>query len=110
MQTETKILLTIKLEGVLSHRSEKREAIPYSVENFDGKKVNGVSFHHPKLEASCVQKTALSVEAYNHFISDEVPSWMHKRLWSRIPPRKRLILHLQRIAEGREFSFEILKD
>ena len=105
-----KILLTIELEGVLGNNSEKREAIPFSVTTFSGDKFNGVKYHFPKEARKCVKKTTISKSAYDHFISGEAPRWMHPKRWAGLSSNERLVLHLNRIAEGREFSFEVLED
>lgn len=110
MQTDSKILLTIKLEGVLGSRSEKKDVIPYNVKSFNGEKLNGVNYHYPRMSKECVKKTTLSVAAYEYFISEECPSWMHKKRWKKLSQNERLVLHLGRIAEGNEFSFEILHE
>lgn len=112
MNVQPKILLTIQLEGVLGPRSERKEIIPYNVDTFEGKRISGIAHHYNREEKMCVRKTLISEYAYDYFVSDEIPSWYTPKnpeaMWTKLPKSIRLQLHLQRIAEYRDFSYEIL--
>lgn len=107
---ETKILLTINLEGVLGPRSENAEVIPYNIVTFEGQRANGINYHYPRQLKSCVKKMNISSLAYDYFISTDIPSWYKSRKWLSLSTNERLMLHLNQIAEGKNFTFEILED
>lgn len=114
MNVEPKILLTIQLEGVLGQRTEKKEAIPFKIETFEGETISGVKTHYPRENSSCRKKVVIPQCAYEYFISDEQPYWYSTKkkelIWPNLPKSARLQLHLQRIAEYNEFSYEIIEN
>lgn len=88
--TQTAILLTIQLEGVLSNVTKKCE-----------------SFTKP-----CTQKIQISEDAAKYFVRDDsfVPQ-MHikKFVWDKMNATERIKAHLSCIAEGKSFTYEIVK-
>lgn len=117
MKEAAKILLTINLEGVLSQATESH-VLPYVKHDEKGKKVikTGTFVFKQRIPSKCLKKTTLSKEVYDYFTSNnEIPEWYRAkkhggRRWEELSVHEKLVLHLQRFADGRTFSFEILED
>ena len=111
MNITPKILLTIELEGVLGARAEKGITIPYNVKNYKGTRENGVKYHRPRTLERCYKKMVISKDSYDYFISNSCPQWIRNpRAWASFKEAERLYLHLNRIAENRDFTYEVLTD
>lgn len=113
MNNSTKILLKIDLQGVLGDTSKNVEIIPYSY-NIKGEgntinEVRGHSKHKNKEIKPCTQHIKLTQDAYNLFISDEVPYWMKEDVWKKLSQNERITAHCARIAQENKFNFQILE-
>ena len=126
MNNETKILLTINLEGGILTRQDKPEIIMWSLNDRDlnpykdWKENEGLTIvklgstkHYNLTSTECVQKIKLTKDAYDYFISDEAPSFIKKFTWIALKEKQRLGIHLNVISEslgGKSFTYEILDD
>ena len=113
MDNSLKILLTINLVGTVGKHQDNLEIIPYSFSvdnnNQPCKEVRGSSRHLNKTVKSCTQNTKLSQDAYDLFISSEVPHWSKSFIWGKMNKLERVRAHCARIAGENTFSFEILE-
>lgn len=128
MNNTIKISLTIELEGSTLIRQSEPEIISFQIRKKDinplkyKDRKNGLAVvrggkvkHHPLVQKPASQHINLNRDAYDYFISDEVPSWMmwKKREWKVMKPTERLETHLRRICEhlgGRSFTYQVLND
>lgn len=133
MNNETKILLTINLEGGILLKGEpevkkyyltKKDLFPSQKFKGDsGKKVirSGKYVHIPTTQSVAQQSIKMCRAAYDYMISTEVPNWfspykpMKARLkeWSNLTPTQRLELHLARTCRhfnGKSFTYQIVED
>ncbi len=133
MNNETKILLTINLEGGILLKGEpevkkyyltKKDLFPSQKFKGDsGKKVirSGKYVHIPTTQSVAQQSIKMCRAAYDYMISLEVPNWfspykpMKARLkeWSNLTPTQRLELHLARTCRhfnGKSFTYQIVED
>lgn len=111
-----KILLTIKLEGVLSQEMEE-VIIPITEYDKSGKILKRrMVKHKQRINFPCVKKVTISKYAYMHFIDKKAtPYWYYARKnkgrqWITLSNNERIALHCSRIADGKPFSFEVLND
>lgn len=112
---EAKILLTINLEGVLSNKTEV-SVLPFVKHNEKGTVIvkKGSFVHKERIAKKCEKKVRLSEATYNYFIDPvDAPSWYKPKynkgkLWGELSDLERINLHCEKIAEGKEFRFEII--
>ena len=128
MNNTIKISLTVEMEGSTLIRQSEPEIISFQIrkkdinplkykDRKDGLAVvrGGKVKHHPLVQKPASQHVNINRDAYDWFISDEVPSWMiwKKKEWKAMKPTERLEAHLRRICEhlgGRSFTYQILND
>ena len=133
MNNETKILLTINLEGGTLQKGEpevkkyyltKKDLFPnQKFKNGTGNKVirSGKYTHIPTTQSTAQQVIKMTKDAYNYMTSTEVPSWFvpfkplkpRTKEWSNLTPTQRLELHLARTCRhlrGKSFSYKIIED
>lgn len=112
MNNSIKVLLTINLDGRLGKPQDKMEFIPYNYNtDFDGNpipEVTGIMKHVGKVTNPCTKNVKINQEAYDLFISNEVPYFSKERYWITMNKIERLKAHFARIAEDKLFNFEIL--
>lgn len=112
MNNSLKILLTIDLIGVMGPVQDKVEVIPYSYStDFDGKpitEVRGCVKHKNRDIKPCSQNIKLSQDSYDLFVSGEVPYWSKDFIWQKLTKIERVKAHCARIADDKNFTFEIL--
>lgn len=106
MNSPIKIYLTINLEGSVLIRQDKPDFIK--------SEINGIQRHFPKVCKPASKTINLCEDAYDYFISDEVPHFCKsKRDWMRLSRKQRVHAHCKRICEnegGKDFEFTILED
>ena len=133
MNNETKILLTIQLEGGVLLRGEpevrkyyltKKDLFPnQKFKNGSGNKVirSGKYVHIPVTQSVAQQSIKMTKDAYNYMTSTEVPSWFtpykpikaRLREWVNLTPTQRLELHLARTCRhlgGKSFTYQIIDE
>ena len=133
MNNETKILLTINLEGGILLKGEpelrkyyltKKDLFPSQKFKGDaGKKVikSGKYIYTPTTQSVAQQSIKMSRDAYNYMTSTEVPGWFipfkpikaRAKEWSSLTPKQRLELHLARTCRhfnGKSFTYQIVND
>lgn len=134
MNTETKILLTINLEGgtLLKGESEvkkfyltKEDLFPNQKFKGDaGKKIvrSGKYVSTTYISSVAKQKINICREAYDYMTSpDEIPTWFipfkprkeRERTWRKMSESERLEQHLARTClhfGGKSFSYQIVED
>ena len=112
MNNSPKVLLTIDLVGIIGNTQNTVEIIPFSYETDINKnaieEVKGHSKHKNKVILPCTQKIKIGEDAYEGFISGEVPYWSKDFIWSKMNRIERIKAHCARIADGKEFHFDIL--
>ena len=111
---ETKLLLTINLEGKLSHEKE-HVVLPYVKHDYAGKKIikTGYFTHTLRKPNKCVQKMKFSQETYLDMISNDCPSFYkakhnNNKQWHTLSKNEKVAQHCMRFADGNTFTFEIL--
>lgn len=125
MNTVTKILLTINLEGGTLHRQSEPEFIEYKLTkkalhpNFkykgnEGHQVikQGSIEHHPLIAQPASLHINMTLEAYKYFISKECPEWSTPKIWRKMKEKEKLEAHLQRTCDhfrGKSYSYELLE-
>ena len=127
MNNETKILLTINLEGGTFMKSDKYEIRKWCItkkdlnsqvkfKGKDGDKIikSGKYKYYPLVNSDCYLKTSISREGYDYMTSAMCPEWYpEKKKWGRLTAEQRLNAHFQRTCEhhnGIGFSYKILED
>lgn len=112
MNNSIKVLLTIQLDGRLGKKQDKAEFIPYDYNtDFDGNPIpekTGVMKHNSRVTNPCTKNVKINQEAYNLFISNDVPYFSKEHYWLKMNETERLKAHLAIIAENKPFTFEIL--
>ena len=124
MNLITKILLTIENGGRLgttvSNTSSKKEIrkIMSSPSDFYDKQrriwvspknqYKSPSRYQERNETECVKKINITQHAYDHFISSEAFTGISKNTWSKFNTKARLEWHLNQLADGNNYTYEIL--
>lgn len=100
MSKPIKISLTIHMEGSVMVRHDKPEFI-------------GKLKHYPKVARPVTQILTMTEDAYDHFISDNVPPKTKKHDWARLSRKQRVAYHCKQICEhigGLDYEFTIFED
>lgn len=63
----------------------------------------------PRKVQKCTRSTSISGDAIMHFISDNCPSGIKKGAWLNINQTNRIIYHLNQLAEGNPFTYEVIE-
>jgi len=113
MNNSIKILLTINLLGVIGKPQNNLEVMPFSYDVDSNRKpikeVKGVAKHRNKELKACTQHIKMSQDAYNYYISNEVPYWSEESVWKKLSKTEKVAAHCARIAQGNKFNFQILE-
>ena len=113
MNNSVKILLTINLVGVIGKPQSNLEILPFSYStNTEGKsidEVRGTARHKNKEVKPCTQNIKMSQDAYDYYISNEVPYWSDEHTWKKLSKNERIAVHCSKIAQGNKFNFQILE-
>jgi hypothetical protein len=113
MNNSVKILLTISILGVVGKPQSNLEIIPFSYNtDTEGKPINevrGTARHRNKEVKPYTQHIKMSQDAYDYYISSEVPYWSDEHTWKRLSKNERIAAHCARIANGNKFNFQILE-
>lgn len=108
----TKILLTYYVGGrLLGNRSSK--VVKKSIKTNHGRKL--VLTNAPKddlIQEKVPVKLNISEFAYNHMTSESYPekfdNFRGRKVWTSFNRRQRLEWHLNQIADGREYHYEVI--
>lgn len=113
MNNSLKILLTINLVGTIGAKKDNLELVPYSYNtdehNQPCEEKKGIAKHKNRVESVATQNMKLSQDTYDMFISGEVPAWSKPYIWDKLNTLERVRAHCARLADGNEFTFEILE-
>ena len=114
------ILLSVMQEGrVVRSVKEVEEKVTYSynkrvIKNgkveIDPKTIteSAVVKMKPLIPTECKSNTKLSIAFTNFAISDECPQKCKKGDWMKMSEKSRLEFHLNKIAGGKKFSYELI--
>ena len=114
MNNSIKVILTIQLEGYLSHETREEKIHWEKSDNFDPKKIiaRGVCSNLVRIPSVATKRLRISEDAYDNFIGDMIPaslkSFSKDKAWKSMSDAARLEYHLNEIAEGRPYTFEVL--
>ena len=125
MNVNTKISLTIYMEGIATKGSEI-EKIPYVIKSKiksskgtdkgDDKKYSikkGFMNHVPLVPTQISRHLNISEDSYNFMVSKQCPFWFKsKGKWFGMSEKQRLEVHLQRTCEdlgGHSFTYKIIE-
>lgn len=116
MNLEPKLLLSINL---LSNLSQNKECVEINWEkstqnNAEIIIARGKVKHYERIQNKAIRRLKISQFAYEGFVSNEIPSSYNKRVfkgrnWSELVESDKLNFHLSSLADGKTFSYEILK-
>lgn len=113
MNNAIKILLTINLEGGTLVRQGNPELIKFDIVNdlTDKKHNSGFKKHRNLVTKDCIQRTKLTVDAYQHMI-ETPPEGMNPKFFNTLCKVKRVESHLWQYCKdlkGKSFTYEILE-
>lgn len=125
MNVNTKISLTVYMEGIATKSSEI-EKIPYVIKtkiksskdsDKDGDKKyflkKGFRDHIPLKPTQISRHLNISEDSYDFMISKQCPHWfMYKGRWYNMTTKQRLETHLQRTCEylgGHSFTYKVIE-
>lgn len=114
MNNSIKVILTIQLEGYLSQETREEKIHWEKSDNFDPKKIiaRGVCNHTVRIPSVATKRLKISEDAYDSFIGDMAPtslkSFSKDKTWKGMGDTARLEYHLNEIAEGKPYTFEVL--
>ena len=74
----------------------------------EGKLVKEINYK--LLPRECKRNVKLSQSFTNYAISNEVPKGVDKFQWNHMGAKKRLEYHLNLVANGQPFSYEVVED
>lgn len=103
----SKVVLTIKLEGRIAVRSDNSSSrkLQRLVMSHGIKSTN--DYNPPKFH-ECVKRMILNEDQVNFMISDKGSIYKDRSRWKGLNQKLRLECHLRQITEGSEFSYEVI--
>lgn len=115
-----KAILTISLEGYLSHEAEKKCVLQWEQSHDkDDKSIimpAGMCVHYERLPKTVNKQVNISEETYNYWVSSEsAPACYshdrknyHGKSWKELSKNQRFEYHCQIMADGNEYVVKVL--
>lgn len=115
MNTTPKVILNINLLGILSKKTNE-EQIHWEKSTQDNPNIiiaRGTCLHNYRIPTIAVQKIKICEDAYQYFISSEIPGNYKPRdykgkNWKSLTIDERLRFNLSEIANNHTFTYEVL--